>query len=68
MLPATAVLVYAGSQFPDLKTLAENGSSGIFTPQLIAAFIVLGLFPLAVKALLAKFSLLPTTASSINTL
>lgn len=55
MLPGTAVFVYAGSQFPDLKTLAEQGPSGILTPQLIAAFVVLGLFPLFVKKVMAKF-------------
>lgn len=49
MLPGTTVYVYAGSTFPDLKTLAERGVSGILSPQLIAAFIALGLFPLAVK-------------------
>ena len=55
MLPGTAVYVYAGSQFPDLKTLAEKGPGGILTPQLIAAFVVLGLFPLVVKKLMAQF-------------
>ncbi|MEP3477755.1 MAG: TVP38/TMEM64 family protein [Fuerstiella sp.] len=65
MLPATTLLVYAGSQFPDLKTVAENGSAQMFSPQLIAAFIVLGLFPLAVKTLIAKFR--PSDPSSIHT-
>lgn len=41
MLPGTAVYVYAGSTFPDLKTLAERGVGGILSPQLIAAFIAL---------------------------
>ena len=65
MLPGTAVFVYAGSQFPDLKTLAEKGPGGILTPQLIAAFVVLGLFPLVVKKLMAKLS--PSTASPNET-
>ena len=51
MLPGTAVYVYAGSTFPDLKTLAEHGAAGILSPQLIAAFVALGLFPLVVKKL-----------------
>ncbi len=55
MLPGTAVYVYAGSQFPDLQTLAEKGGKGILTPQLFAAFVVLGLFPIAIKKLMAKF-------------
>ncbi|MFC1758980.1 TVP38/TMEM64 family protein [Planctomycetota bacterium] len=54
MLPATAVFIYAGSQFPDLKTLADKGAGGVLTPQLIAAFVALGLFPLAVKKIMAK--------------
>ncbi len=55
MLPGTAVFVYAGSQFPDLKTLAAQGVGGILEPQLIAAFVVLGLFPIVVKKLMATF-------------
>lgn len=55
MLPGTAVFVYAGAQFPSLRTLAEKGAGGILTPQLIVAFLVLGLFPIVVKKLMAKF-------------
>lgn len=55
MLAGTIVYVYAGSQFPDLKTLAETGPGGILTPGLFAAFVALGLFPLVVKKLMAKF-------------
>ena len=55
MLAGTVVYVYAGSSVPDLATLAENGASGILTPQLFAAFCVLGLFPLAARRLLAQF-------------
>jgi uncharacterized membrane protein YdjX (TVP38/TMEM64 family) len=55
MLPGTAVYVYAGSQFPDLQTLAEKGGSGILTPQLIVAFVLLGLFPIVVKKAIAKW-------------
>lgn len=55
MLPGTVVYVYAGSQFPDLKTLAEQGGSGILTPQLVIAFVLLGLFPIAVKKITARW-------------
>ena len=55
MLPGTAVFVYAGSRFPSLAELAENGVGRIFTPQLILAFVILGLFPIAVKKLMARF-------------
>ncbi len=55
MLAGTAVFVYAGSSVPTLAELAENGASGILTPKIIAAFVVLGLFPLAVRWLMARF-------------
>ncbi len=55
MLPGTAVYVYAGSQFPDLKTLADKGGSGILTPELIAAFVLLGVFPIVVKKVIGKW-------------
>jgi len=53
MLAGTAVYVYAGSSVPDLQTLAEQGINAIFTPtqvsQLVFAFVLLGVFPLAVR-------------------
>jgi len=55
MLPGTVVYVYAGSQFPDLQTLAEKGGSGILTPQLILAFVLLGIFPIVVKKVIARW-------------
>jgi uncharacterized membrane protein YdjX (TVP38/TMEM64 family) len=55
MLPGTAVYVYAGSQFPDLTTLAEKGGSGILTPELIGAFVLLGLFPIVVKKVIGNW-------------
>ncbi|MEZ5942696.1 MAG: TVP38/TMEM64 family protein [Planctomycetaceae bacterium] len=51
MLPGTAVYVYAGASVPDLTTLSKQGVSGIITPQLLVAFILLGLFPLLIKQL-----------------
>jgi uncharacterized membrane protein YdjX (TVP38/TMEM64 family) len=55
MLPGTAVIVYTGSQFPDLKTLAEDGASGVFTWPLILAFALLGVFPIVAKKTIAKW-------------
>lgn len=52
MLPGTIVFVYAGSQFPSLSVLEEKGASGILTPQLIIAFILLGVFPIMVKKIM----------------
>lgn len=53
MLAGTSVYVYAGSQFPNLQELAQHGVRGILDVRLIGAFIALGLFPLAVKRLMA---------------
>ncbi|MEM9352679.1 MAG: TVP38/TMEM64 family protein [Planctomycetota bacterium] len=55
MLAGTAVFVYAGSSVPTLAELAENGAGGILTPKIFAAFVVLGLFPLAARWLMARF-------------
>mgnify|MGYP002639814213 CR=1 FL=1 len=55
MLPGTAVIVYTGSQFPDLKTLAEDGASGVFTLPLILAFALLGVFPIVAKKTIGKW-------------
>jgi len=49
MLAGTLVFIYAGSSVPDLNTLARQGTSGILTPKLFAAFAALGFFPLVVK-------------------
>jgi uncharacterized membrane protein YdjX (TVP38/TMEM64 family) len=54
MLPGTAVYVYAGSSVPNLQTLADKGLAAVFTPeqlfQIVMAFILLGVFPLIVRA------------------
>ena len=55
MLPGTLVYCYAGSQFPTLEELAEQGAGGVLDWKLGAAFAVLGLFPLAVKKLFERF-------------
>lgn len=55
MLAGTAVYVYAGASVPDLNTLAERGAGGILSPQLIVAFVLLGLFPIAVKKVMQRF-------------
>lgn len=55
MLPGTAVYVYAGASFPSLSDLAKKGDQGILTPQLLFAFLLLGLFPIVVKKLLKRF-------------
>lgn len=54
MLPGTIVYVFAGSQLPDLQTLADEGAQGILTPPLIIAFVILGIFPLVVKRVMHR--------------
>lgn len=55
MLPGTVVYVYAGASFPSLSNLSEKGGQGILTPQLLFAFLLLGLFPIVIKKLLKRF-------------
>ena len=54
MLPGTAVYVYAGSAVPDLQVLSERGLGGIVSPQVLAAFVLLGVFPLVVKMVMRR--------------
>jgi uncharacterized membrane protein YdjX (TVP38/TMEM64 family) len=54
MLPATALIVYAGSTVPDLQQLAERGPRAIITLPLATAFVMLGLFPLVAKWALSQ--------------
>ncbi len=64
MLPGTAVYVYAGSSVPDLATLADKGTSGILTLNVVIAFALLGLFPLAVKKIIQWTGNKPTLDST----
>ncbi len=53
MLPGTIVYLYAGSSVPSLQRLATEGINAVFTArqlaQILAAFALLGLFPLIVR-------------------
>ena len=62
MFPGTAVYVYAGATVPDLATLSANGVGGIISPQLLLAFVLLGVFPLLVKFALQRFRPRPADA------
>lgn len=65
MLPGTAVYVYAGASVPDLSTLSRQGLSGILTPQLFVAFVLLGLVPLALKKLVERWRPRPASDPSV---
>ena len=54
MLPGTCAYMYAGWSVPSLSEVADD-SSAIVSPQLIGAFVILGLLPIATKHLLARF-------------
>ena len=49
MLPGTCVYLWAGSSVPTLRELSERGTRGLLSPQMIVAFIALGLFPLVIR-------------------
>jgi len=49
MLPATMVYVNAGKELGKLETLAA-----ILSPSLIFSFVLLGLFPITVKRIVAR--------------
>lgn len=54
MLAGTVVYVYAGASVPSLEEMAERGMSGVLSPQVIIAFVILGLFPITVKKIMAR--------------
>lgn len=56
MLPGTAAFVYAGSTVPSLEVLAKEGVGKVLSWQLVLGFVILGLFPLAVKKLVSLFA------------
>ncbi len=49
MLPGSIVYVWAGSSVPTLRDIQIRGIGGVLTWQLIAAFALLGILPLAVR-------------------
>ncbi len=54
MLPGTCVYLWAGASVPSLTKLTQPGIS-IVSPQLIIAFIALGLFPWLARFIVARF-------------
>jgi uncharacterized membrane protein YdjX (TVP38/TMEM64 family) len=53
MLPGTCVFVLAGASAPSLDRVADQGISSLLDWKLIAALVLLGIVPLAVRRLLA---------------
>ncbi len=50
MLPATMVFVFAGRELGQVESL-----SGILSPGLIIALVILGIFPIVVKKIMARY-------------
>ena len=55
MFPGTCIYVYAGSAVPAVGELVEQGTGGIMKPQILIAFVLLGLFPIAVKKIVGRY-------------
>ncbi|MCH7727544.1 MAG: VTT domain-containing protein [Planctomycetes bacterium] len=54
MLPGTCIYVYAGSRFPQGDELADKGMASILKPEIIIAFVLLGVFPLVIRRLVTR--------------
>jgi uncharacterized membrane protein YdjX (TVP38/TMEM64 family) len=63
MLAGTMVYVYAGASVPSAAELQRQGLSGILSPQLIGALVLLGVFPLAVRKAMQSFTRVPPSSS-----
>lgn len=53
MLPGTAAYVYAGSTVPSLTTLAKVGVGSVLSWQMVVAFAIIGVLPLAIKRIVS---------------
>ncbi len=67
MLPGSAAYVYAGSTVPSLQSLADNGVSSILSWQMLLAFAIIGVLPLAIKKVVAHLQAHPC-AQCVNDL
>lgn len=52
MLPGTCIYTWAGASIPSAERLATIGPGEVLSPRVIAALVLLGLFPLVMKKLL----------------
>ncbi|MCC7338754.1 MAG: TVP38/TMEM64 family protein [Pirellulaceae bacterium] len=59
MLPGTAAYVYAGSTVPSLQSLANDGVGGILSWQMLLAFAIMGILPLAIKKAVTRLHTYP---------
>jgi len=50
MIPVSAIFTYSGNQLAQIETLKD-----VLSPQLLLAFALLGIFPIAAKKLVALY-------------
>jgi uncharacterized membrane protein YdjX (TVP38/TMEM64 family) len=55
MLPANAVLAFAGSRLPSLNEVSRQGLSSLFTIDLAAALVLLSCVPLVIQYFVTAF-------------
>jgi uncharacterized membrane protein YdjX (TVP38/TMEM64 family) len=55
LLPSTMVFVFAGTQIPTLREVIEQGAGAVFTPQLLLALVLMGIFPLLLRWMIRRF-------------
>lgn len=49
LLPGNVLFIYAGTQLPTLQEVSDQGLTSIASPQLIVAFVLVGVLPLVVR-------------------
>ena len=49
MLPGNILFVYAGTRLPTIEEASARGVSSVFSPQLVAIFMVIALFPFVAR-------------------
>lgn len=49
LLPGNVLYTYAGTQLPTLQEIADQSLTSVASPQLIVAYVLAGVFPLAVR-------------------
>jgi uncharacterized membrane protein YdjX (TVP38/TMEM64 family) len=55
MLPGNIIFVYAGSQVPSVRQLADEGVWAVFSWQLVAALVLLSLLPILLRYIVGRW-------------
>lgn len=57
LLPSSCVFVYAGTQLPTLRALAERGFFGVVSLKLMFALALLGILPIAIRSIMRRWGI-----------